>query len=145
MKDAEIQSALQAIMENGKYRAPDNHEVNVDAGIIFLGNITSDRQNEYVNMCAELPRPTNRLPGNVNISFKGRSGEGLMHMLDLKGICVSTGSACDSVNQQVSHVIKAINVPDEYSEGTIRVTFGKENSEQDVLDIANALIKMLRM
>ena len=57
MKDAEIQSALQAIMENGKYRAPDNHEVNVDAGIIFLGNITSDRQNEYVNMCAELPRP----------------------------------------------------------------------------------------
>lgn len=89
--------------------------------------------------------PTNRLPGNVNISFKGRSGEGLMHMLDLKGICISTGSACDSVNQQVSHVIKAINVPDEYSEGTIRVTFGKENSEQDVLDIANALIKMLRI
>ena len=57
MKDTEIQSALQAIMENGKYRAPDNHEVNVDAGIIFLGNITSARQNEYVNMCAELPKP----------------------------------------------------------------------------------------
>lgn len=57
MKDAEIQSALQGIMENGKYRAPDNHEVNVDAGIIFLGNIMSERQNEYVNMCTELPRP----------------------------------------------------------------------------------------
>lgn len=57
MKDTEIQSALQGIMENGKYRAPDNHEVNVDAGIIFLGNITSDRQNEYVNMCDELPKP----------------------------------------------------------------------------------------
>lgn len=57
MKDTEIQSALQGIMENGKYRAPDNHEVNVDAGIIFLGNITSDRQNEYVNMCYELPKP----------------------------------------------------------------------------------------
>lgn len=57
MKDAEIQSALQAIMENGKYRAPDNHEVNVDAGIIFLGNISSDKQNEYVNMCVELPKP----------------------------------------------------------------------------------------
>ena len=89
--------------------------------------------------------PTNRLPGNVNISFKNRSGEGLMHMLDLNGICISTGSACDSVNQQISHVIKAINVPDEYIEGTIRVTFGKENSEQDVLDIANTLIKMLRI
>ena len=68
-----------------------------------------------------------------------------MHMLDLKGICVSTGSACDSVNQQVSHVIKAIKVPDEYNKGTIRVTFGKENSKQDVLDIANALIKILKI
>lgn len=57
MKDAEIQSALQGIMENGKYRAPDNHEVNVDAGIVFLGNIASDKQNEYLNMCLELPRP----------------------------------------------------------------------------------------
>jgi cysteine desulfurase len=89
--------------------------------------------------------PTNRLPGNINISFKNRSGEGLMHMLDLKGICVSTGSACDSVSQQVSHVIKAINVSDEYKNGTIRVTFGKENSEQDVLDIANALIKIIKI
>ncbi len=57
MKDVEIQSALQAIMENGKYRAPDNHEVNVDAGIIFLGNIASENQNEYINMCVELPKP----------------------------------------------------------------------------------------
>lgn len=57
MKDTEIQSALQAIMENGKYRAPDNHEVNVDAGIIFLGNISSSVMNEYQNMFGELPRP----------------------------------------------------------------------------------------
>ena len=89
--------------------------------------------------------PTNRLPGNINISFKGRSGEGLMHMLDLKGICVSTGSACDSVNQQVSHVIKAIGVPDDYNEGTIRVTFGKDNTEQEALNIANTLIKLVRL
>ena len=57
MQDTEIQSALQAIMENGKYRAPDNHEVNVDAGIIFLGNIASANMNEYQNMFVELPRP----------------------------------------------------------------------------------------
>ncbi len=57
MQDTEIQSALQAIMENGKYRAPDNHEVNVDAGIIFLGNIASSKMNEYQNMFVELPRP----------------------------------------------------------------------------------------
>ena len=57
MKDTEIQSALQAIMENGSYRAPDNHEVNVDAGIIFLGNIASSAMNEYQNMFVELPKP----------------------------------------------------------------------------------------
>lgn len=57
MQDTEIQSALQAIMENGKYRAPDNHEVNVDAGIIFLGNIASGAMNEYTNMFEELPKP----------------------------------------------------------------------------------------
>lgn len=61
MQDTEIQSALQAIMENGKYRAPDNHEVNVDAGIIFLGNIDSDNMNEYKNMCIELPRPFHQI------------------------------------------------------------------------------------
>ncbi|MCM1529340.1 MAG: cysteine desulfurase [Alistipes sp.] len=89
--------------------------------------------------------PTERLPGNINISLKGKSGEGLMHMLDLKGICVSTGSACDSVNQQVSHVIKVIDVPSDYREGTIRITLGKDNTEQDVIDISNALIKMIRI
>ena len=86
--------------------------------------------------------PTDRLPGNINISVKGKSGEGLMHMLDLKGICISTGSACDSVNQQISHVIRAIHVPDNYAEGTVRITFGKENTEQEVLKIANTFIKI---
>lgn len=66
-------------------------------------------------------------------------------MLDLKGICISTGSAFDNVNQQVSHVIKAINVPDNYSKGTIRVTFGRDNTEQEVIDIANSLIKITRI
>lgn len=57
MQDEEIQAALQAIMENGKYRAGDNHEVNVDAGIIFLGNIKSQAMDEYSNMFGELPKP----------------------------------------------------------------------------------------
>ena len=89
--------------------------------------------------------PTERLPGNINISFKGKSGEGLMHLLDLKGICISTGSACDSVNQQVSHVIKAIDVPIDYREGTIRVTFSRDNTEQDAVEVAKSLIKMIEI
>lgn len=87
----------------------------------------------------------NRLPGNINLSIKGKTGEGLMHLLDLKGICISTGSACDSHNQQVSHVIQAIGVPEDYSEGTIRITFGKNNTEQDAKTIAESVVKLLRL
>lgn len=85
----------------------------------------------------------NHLPGNVNLSFRGADGEMLLHRLDLKGICISTGSACDSVNTQVSHVIKAINVPVEYAEGTIRITFGADNTEDDAHQIADAIIQVV--
>ncbi len=84
-----------------------------------------------------------RLPGNVNISIKYVDGEMLLHRLDLMGICISTGSACDSVNTQISHVIQAIKVPQEYAQGTIRITFGAENTEDDALTIADALAKIL--
>lgn len=85
-----------------------------------------------------------RLPGNVNISIKGADGEMLLHRLDLKGICISTGSACDSVNVRVSHVIEAIHVPEEYAKGTIRISFGAENTEEETLAIAEALIGILK-
>ena len=84
------------------------------------------------------------LPGNINISIKGADGEMLLHRLDLKGICISTGSACDTVNTQVSHVIKAIHVPEEYAKGTIRITFGADNTEKEAIVIANALIDILK-
>ena len=59
------------------------------------------------------------------------------------GICISTGSACDSKNTQVSHVIKAIDVPEEYAKGTIRVSLGRDNSADDVANIIEALKKVL--
>lgn len=79
------------------------------------------------------------LPGNISLSFKDSDGEMLLHRLDLMGICVSTGSACDSKNTQVSHVIKAIGVPEEYAKGTIRISLGKENTEEDIRKIIDAL------
>ena len=85
----------------------------------------------------------NHLPGHVSLSFREADGEMLLHRLDLMGICISTGSACDSVNTQVSHVIKAVKVPDEYAEGTIRITFGADNTESDAVEIANAIKKVL--
>ena len=84
-----------------------------------------------------------RVPGNISISIRGASGEMLMHRLDLKGISISTGSACDSVNTQVSHVIKAIGVPQEYAEGTIRVSFGRDNRLEDAVEVAKAIISVI--
>jgi cysteine desulfurase len=83
------------------------------------------------------------LPGSVNISIKDADGEMLLHRLDLKGICISTGSACDSANTQVSHVIAAIKVPKEYAEGTIRVTFGAENTIKEAQEIVHSLKEIL--
>lgn len=81
----------------------------------------------------------NRIPGNISLSFRGFEGEMLLHRLDLKGICVSTGSACDSQNTQISHVIKAINLDEEYALGTIRISLSKGNSENDIYQIADAI------
>ena len=85
-----------------------------------------------------------RTPGNISISIRGTSGEMLLHRLDLKGIAISTGSACDSVNTQISHVIKAIGVPQEYAEGTIRISLGRENTEDEARIIAEAIIQVLK-
>lgn len=73
-----------------------------------------------------------RLPGFVSVALPGNSAEGVMHILDMKGIAVSTGAACDSKNTQVSHVLKAIRVPKAIAESTIRITFGLENTQRDM-------------
>lgn len=88
---------------------------------------------------------TNHVPGIVSLSFKNVSGEMLLHRLDLKGICVSTGSACDSKNTRISHVLEAMKVPREYAEGTIRISLSKANSLEDVDTIAAALISILNL
>ena len=79
------------------------------------------------------------IPGNISLSFKGFDGEAILHRLDLQGICISTGAACDSVNTQLSHVVKAINVPKEYANGTIRISLGKNNTEEEVCKIASSI------
>lgn len=84
------------------------------------------------------------LPGNMSLSFRGFEGEMLLHRLDLMGICVSTGSACDSKNTQISHVLKAINLDEDYALGTIRVSLGKNNTEEEAVKIAHAISKIIK-
>lgn len=86
----------------------------------------------------------NHIPGNISLSFHNSEGEMLLHRLDLKGICVSTGSACDSKNAQISHVLRAMDVPEDYAKGTIRISLGAENTIADVEKIANAIYGILR-
>lgn len=82
---------------------------------------------------------SNHVPGNVSLSFKGSDGEVLLHRLDLKGICVSTGSACNSKETEISHVLKAMHVPEVYAKGTIRISLGKDNTVEEVQKITAAL------
>lgn len=85
----------------------------------------------------------NRLPGFVSLSFIDMDGEAILHRMDLSGICVSTGSACNSVSTEISHVLKAIRLTDEYAKGTVRISLGKENSQGDVETISQAIRKIV--
>ena len=82
----------------------------------------------------------NRLPGNANVSFEGVDASELIFKLDERGICVSSGSACSSGNVEPSHVLTAINVPEEYLNSAIRTTFGDNNTFEQV----DYLIKCLK-
>ena len=84
-----------------------------------------------------------RLPGNSNISFKDVNGSELLMKLDEKGICASAGSACSSGSSMPSHVLTAIGLTSEYVEGTLRVTFGDENTKEDVDYLVDAIVKIV--
>jgi cysteine desulfurase len=81
----------------------------------------------------------NRVPGSLSLSFRGIDGEALMHRLDFKGSEVSTGSACDSMRTILSHVLRAIAVPEEYAYGTIRVTLGMDNTTDQMHTLAEQI------
>lgn len=84
-----------------------------------------------------------KLPGLLSLSFPGKDGEAILHRMDLMGISISTGSACDSVNTEISHVLKAIRLDENYAKGTIRISLGKNNTDMDVEKIVVALSKIL--
>ncbi len=74
----------------------------------------------------------NRLPGNSNFSFPMVDGEALLLNLDAKGICASAGSACTSGSSKPSHVLTSIGLPDDLAHSSLRVSFGEDNTKEDV-------------
>ena len=88
-----------------------------------------------------------RLPGNVSMCFQGVEGESLLLMLDLKGISASSGSACTSGSLDPSHVLLAIGLPHEVAHGSLRLSFGDYNTEEDIdyiLEVLPPIIQRLR-
>lgn len=91
--------------------------------------------------------PTLRLPGNVNVSFSYVEGESLLLNLDLKGIGASSGSACTSGSLDPSHVLLAMGLKHETAHGSLRISLGKDNTEEDIdyaLEVLPTIIEKLR-
>ena len=82
------------------------------------------------------------LPGNMSLSFKGFDGEAILHRMDLAGISVSTGSACTSGRTSISHVLEAMGMSAEWARGTVRISLGRFNTEEEVRTIAGQLRKI---
>ena len=80
-----------------------------------------------------------QLPGMVNLGFDGISGESLMHLLDLKGICVSTSSACHSGKDEASHVLIALGLSEQQAKSAIRISYGKYNNFYEAELVAKAV------
>lgn len=91
--------------------------------------------------------PEKRLPGNINVSFEFIEGEGLLLLLDQFGVCGSTGSACSSGSLDPSHVLLAIGLPHEKAHGSLRLSLGDLNKEEDVdyvLEVLPKIVQRLR-
>ena len=84
-----------------------------------------------------------RLPGNVNISFPGLEGETILLDLDMHGICASTGSACNSDSLDPSHVLLSIGVPEEIGHGSMRFTFGPQNTMEEAKYLCDVLEEVI--
>lgn len=85
-----------------------------------------------------------RLSGNANISFKGINDSELLFKLDNFGICASAGSACSTSNPEPSNVLTAIGLEKEYLDGTLRFSFGKDNTKEDVDYLISKLVEIIK-
>lgn len=83
--------------------------------------------------------PVNRLPGNVSFCFEGVEGESMLLLLDDRGICASSGSACTSGSLDPSHVLLAIGRPHEAAHGSLRLSVCEKNTEKEVDEILKAV------
>ena len=89
--------------------------------------------------------PVNRLPGNVSFCFEGIEGEALLLLLDAKGVCASSGSACTSGSLDPSHVLLAIGRPHEIAHGSLRLSLSDENTDEEMDHILTAVPQVVEL
>lgn len=114
---------------------------------------TAKQRDRLIEGILKLPRtrlngdPVKRLPGTVNISIEGIEGESLLLMLDLNGICASSGSACTSGSLDPSHVLLALGLKHEVAHGSLRLSISDETTDEDIdyiLEVVPKVVKRLR-
>ncbi len=114
---------------------------------IALRDYMIDRIRKEIPNCKLNGHPSLRLPNNVNFSFEFVEGESLLIMLDMAGICASSGSACTSGSLDPSHVLLAIGLPHEIAHGSLRLTLSEEISKEDIdftVDKIKEIVSRLR-
>lgn len=107
--------------------------------LIRLRNYFVERVRHEIPQSRLNGHPYKRLPGNVNFSFAGIDATALLVLLEEEGICASAGSACNTGQTRISHVIEAIRVPEDYAAGSVRFTMGRETTKRDVDACVDAL------
>lgn len=107
--------------------------------LIRLRNYFVERVRHEIPQSRLNGHPYKRLPGNVNFSFAGIDATALLVLLEEDGICASAGSACNTGQTRISHVIEAICVPDAYAAGSVRFTMGRDTTKRDVDACVDAL------
>ncbi len=107
--------------------------------LIRLRNYFVERVRHEISQSRLNGHPYKRLPGNVNFSFAGIDATALLVLLEEEEICASAGSACNTGQTRISHVIEAIRVPEEYAAGSVRFTMGRETTKRDVDACVDAL------
>ena len=107
--------------------------------LIRLRNYFVERVRHEIPQSRLNGHPYKRLPGNVNFSFAGIDATALLVLLEEEGICASAGSACNTGQTRISHVIEAIRVPDAYAAGSVRFTMGRDTTKHDVDACVDAL------
>ena len=127
------------IVGMGKACELHNYDLKTDEYVLNLKiHLMDFITNNIPNVMINSPLETT-VSNILNVSFKGIEGESLMLMLDRAGICVSSGSACNSGSLEPSHVLKSMGVPDDYIYGTVRFSFSKFNTLDEIIETEKVL------